>query len=150
MRPRDFIIVPATAIAVMALNVAISFFVVWVYSLVDPGHADSYYETLAMRVAPISSVIAGIPLMFLAGFLLAGRRSQRSALLVAGATALFYNLVDTGILLAADAGQDVWPWAALSYATKLLSALAGAWFGMIRSGHQETGASTLSGETPSS
>ena len=133
MRVRDFFLVPAAAIAVMALNVAISFAVVWVYSsFVDPGHEAAYYEAFAMRVAPISSVIAGIPLMFLAGFLLAKRRSRRSALLVAGAAALFYILVDTSILVAAGAGQVVWPWAALSHATKLLSALAGAALGADR------------------
>lgn len=126
MWPRDVVIIPVAAIAVMALNVAISFGAVWVYSLVDPGHPAAYYEAFAMRIAPVSSVIAGIPLMLLAGFLIAKGRSARSALIAAGAVALVYIAIDFAILLAAGSGRDVWPWAAASHATKLLSALAGA------------------------
>lgn len=126
MKPRDFFVIPAMAIGVMALNVAIAFALVWVYSLFEPGHPDAHYEAVAMRWAPISSVVAGIPLMFMAGFLIAKRRSERSALLAAGAVAGVYIAIDGAVLLAADAGQEIWGWAALSFATKFVSALAGA------------------------
>ena len=134
MNRRDFIVIPAAAVAVMVLNVAISFGVVWLYSsFLNPGHSAAYYEAYAMRVAPISSVIAGIPLMFAAGFLIARSRPGRRGLLVAAAAAFLYIIVDTAVLLSVDAGQGVWMWAALSHATKLLSALAGARLGMSRS-----------------
>jgi len=140
MKRRDFIVIPVVAIAVMVLNVAISFGVVWLYSTcVNPGQPASFYEAFAMRVAPISSVIAGIPLMFVAGFLIAKRRPGRRGLLVAAAAAFLYIIIDTAFLLSADAGQGVWMWAALSHATKLLAALAGAKLGMIRSEREVVG-----------
>lgn len=37
MRLREWLIVPAFALAVMVINVAISFAVVWVYSLFEPA-----------------------------------------------------------------------------------------------------------------
>jgi hypothetical protein len=133
MNARDFVVIPAAALAVMVLNVAIAFALVWIYSSVfDPGHPASYYEAFAMRAAPISSVVAGVPLMFAAGLLIARTRPARRGLAVAAAAALLYVIVDTGILLSADAGAGVWAWAALSHATKLLSALAGARLGANR------------------
>lgn len=139
MKQRDFIVIPVAAIAVMVLNVAISFGVVWLYSsFSNPGQPASHYEAFAMRVAPISSVIAGIPLMFVAGFLIAKRRPGRRGVLVAAAAAVLYIIVDTGVLLSANAGKGVWMWAAVSHATKLLSALAGAELGVIRSSREVT------------
>ncbi|HLL31747.1 MAG TPA: hypothetical protein VK403_12195 [Allosphingosinicella sp.] len=133
MRGRDFIVIPAAALAVMVLNVAIAFGIVWLYStFLDPGQPASHYEAFATRAAPVSSVIAGIPLMIAAGFLLAKGRPGRSGLAAAAAAALFYIIVDTAILLSVEAGRDVWMWAALSHATKLLSALAGARLAPIR------------------
>lgn len=127
MRLRDVVVIPAAAIGVMVLNVAVSVGVVWVYSaLVEPGRPFSHYQAFATAAAPVSSVVAGIPLMFLAGFLLARGRHARAALSAAGAMALLYILVDAAILLAAAAWNGVWGWEALSYASKLLSALAGA------------------------
>jgi hypothetical protein len=127
MRTRDFLVIPAVAIAAMILNVAISFAVVWVYStFVDPGRPVSDYEAFAMRAAPMSSVIAGIPIMLLAGFVLAGRRSRRAAFQAAGAAVLVYIAIDLTVLAAAKAPSALWAWAALSHSTKLVSALAGA------------------------
>lgn len=127
MRSRDLLVIPAVAIGAMILNVAVSFGVVWIYStFVDPGRAVADYQAFAMRAAPISSVIAGIPIMLLAGFLLAGRRLRRAAFQAAVAAALIYIAIDLAILVAANAPAAVWPWAALSHLTKLLSALAGA------------------------
>ena len=128
MRQRDLLVLPATAISVMVLNVAISVGVVWIYStLVAPGRPTSDYEAFAVVAAPISSVVAGIPLMFLAGRLLARGRTARAALAAPAAVALLYIVLDAAIVLAADAGTGAWTWEALSYSTKLLSALAGAW-----------------------
>lgn len=138
MKGRDFIVIPVAAIAVIVLNVAISFAVIWLYSsFFNPGQSASHYEGFAIRVAPISSVIAGIPLMFVAGFLIAKGRPRRRGLLVAAATVLLYVLADIGVLLSADAKGGIWMWAALSHVTKLLSALAGAELGMIRSTRAE-------------
>lgn len=127
MKKRDLLLIPAAALGVMIANVAISFGIVWVYStFISPGQPLSYYQTFAAAAAPIGSVVAGIPLMLLAGFLLARGREKRAALLAAGAAALLYILLDLAILLGAHASGSVWGWAALSHATKLLAALAGA------------------------
>jgi hypothetical protein len=127
MKRRDFLLIPATALAVMIANVAISFFMVWVYStFIDPGHPLAYYEAFAESAAPIGSVVAGIPLMLLAGYLLGRGRPRRAALLAAGAAALVYIVLDLAILIGAHAAGSVWLWAALSQVTKLAAALAGA------------------------
>jgi hypothetical protein len=127
MKKRDFLIIPATALAVMIANVAISFGIVWVYSaFISPGRPLSHYEGFAETAAPIGSVVAGLPLMLLAGYLLAKGRPRRAALLAAGAAALVYIALDLTVLIGAHARGSIWAWAALSQATKLAAALAGA------------------------
>jgi SNF family Na+-dependent transporter len=127
MKKRDLLLIPAAALGVMIANVAISFGIVWVYAtFLDPGQPFARYEAFAATAAPISSVVAGIPLMLAAGYVLAKGRSRRGALLAAGAAALLYILLDLAILLGMHAGGSVWGWEALSHATKLMSALAGA------------------------
>ena len=127
MKKSDLLIIPAAALGVMIANVAVSFGVVWFYSaFVNPDQPFAHYEAFAAEAAPVSSVVAGIPLMLAAGYLLAKGRPRRGALLAAGAAALVYILVDLAILLGARASGSIWSWAALSHATKALSALAGA------------------------
>ena len=127
MRPRDFLIVPAFTLAVMVLNVLISFIVVWAWSVfVEPGHPQAYYEAFALKAAPVSSVVFGAPLMFLAGLLVAGKRDRRGALIAASAVGLLYMAIDVAVLLAYATGPEAWFWGALSYTSKIAAALAGA------------------------
>jgi hypothetical protein len=127
MKKRDLLLIPAAALAVMIANVAISFGIVWGYStFISPGQPPSYYRGFAETAAPIGSVVAGIPLMLLAGYLLARGRQKSGALLAAAAAALVYIVLDLTILVGAHAGGAIWAWAALSHATKLAAALAGA------------------------
>lgn len=127
MKRRDLLLIPAAALGVMIANVALSVGVVWVYSIfVNPGQPFARYEAFAATAAPVSSVVAGIPLMLLAGWLLAAGRSRRDALVAAGGAALVYMAVDAAILAAAGVAVALWAWEVLSYSTKLLSALAGA------------------------
>lgn len=127
MKPRDFLVIPAAALGVMVANVAISFGTVWVYStVISPGQPLSHYEAFARTAAPICSVIAGIPLMLLAGWLLGRVRQRPGALRAAAAAALVYIALDVAILIGAHASGSVWGWAALSQVTKLFAALAGA------------------------
>jgi hypothetical protein len=127
LRRSDFLRVPLAAVAVMAANVAVSVAVVWAYSsFVAPGGAPADYAAFAERAAPVSSVVAGVPLMLLAGALLARRRSPRAGLAVAGSAALVYAAIDLAVLVAAGASGGIWLWAAASWLTKLLAALAGA------------------------
>jgi len=127
MKRRDFLLIPAAALGVMITNVAASFFMVWVYAtFIDPGHPYAYYQAFAEGAAPIGSVVAGIPLMLLAGFLLARGREKSGALLAAGSAAMVYIIVDLAIIIGANASGWIWLWVALSHVTKLLAALAGA------------------------
>src|ERR1043165_8181821 len=121
MKRRDLLLVPATALAVMVANVAIAFGVVWVYStFVAPGQSAAHnYEAFAQAAAPVSSVVAGIPLMLLAGYLLARGREKSAALLAAGAAALVYIVLDLAILIGAHATGSVWGWAILSPGAKV-------------------------------
>lgn len=130
MNKRDLLLIPAAALGVMIANVAVSFGIVWVYStFLNPGHPLSYYQGFAEAAAPIGSVVAGIPLMLFAGYLLGRGRQKRGALLAAAAAALVYIVLDLTILVGAHASGSIWAWAALSHATKLAAALAGAALG---------------------
>jgi hypothetical protein len=126
----DFAKALLVALALMAVNVAISFAVVAVYSIaIDPGHDEAYYEGMALRIVPWSSVVFGVVLFFLAGFVAARRKPQRSALGFAFASAVFYIGIDASLLFLAGSLQALGAIVPLSYGTKLLSALAGAYAG---------------------
>jgi len=116
-------------LAAMALNVLVAFLWVWTYAvLVAPGHDGAFYQAYGQRVAPISGIVAGVPLLFVAGWLVArGPRPGNAALL----PAVTYVVLD--LLLIAIGG--LWPplWSlALSYLTKFAAAWAGGRFAMRR------------------
>jgi hypothetical protein len=63
----------------MAVNVGISYLWVAFYSLlIEPGHDAGYYQAYARVAAPYTSIVAGIPLVYLAGRWVA-RWGQREA-----------------------------------------------------------------------
>ena len=112
------------AIGAMVLNVAVAFLWVWIYSmLIAPGHDEAHYQAYAMRAAPISSIIAGIPILFAAGWL-AGRREPARPMLAGLLVAVVYVAIDASIVFAV---ADSIPYAILatSFGTKLAAAAAG-------------------------
>ncbi len=116
----------AVAVPAMVVNVACAFLWVFIYSmLIAPGQDEAAYQAYAMRAAPWCSVIAGVPILFGAGWLLArwhggGWRTG----ICAGAA---YVAIDFAIVLAAGALPAMAGIIALSFATKLgASALGGA------------------------
>ena len=116
----------AVALAAMVLNVAAAFLWVAIYSLlIAPGQDQTAYEAYAMRAAPWSSVIAGIPILFAAGWLLARWHGGGWGTGIWAAAA--YILIDV-IVLAAAVGMTAFsPVVALSAVTKLgAAALGGA------------------------
>lgn len=120
-------------VAAMLLNVLVAFLWVWIYSVaIAPGHDGAFYQAYAQGVAPISAIIAGLPILFLAGWLAArGPRRMPAALL----PAVTYIILD--VLLIAIGG--LWPatWAAaVSYLTKLAAAWAGGAVAIRRRGTQ--------------
>jgi hypothetical protein len=114
----------AVAVAAMVLNVAFAFLWVLIYSaLIAPGQDEAAYKAYAMRVAPWSSVIAGIPILFAAGWLLA--RWHGGGWQVGICAAVAYVVIDFAILAAARALGEFPAIVAFSFATKLAAAALG-------------------------
>ena len=68
------------ALLVMVVNVAFSILYMVVYSYgIDTGHDAKYYEEHIQVAAPYCSIVAGIPLMFLAGWWVGGRQTSQRA-----------------------------------------------------------------------
>jgi hypothetical protein len=114
----------AVAVPAMILNIACAFLWVAIYShLIAPGQGEAAYQAYAMRAVPWSAVIAGVPILFGAGWLLARWHGGgwRTGLLAG----VFYLIVDLAILLAAGGVGGMLGIVALSYATKLGAASLG-------------------------
>ena len=114
----------AVAVAAMALNVAAAFLWVLIYSmLIAPGQDEAAYQAYALRAAPWSSVVAGIPILLFAGWLLA--RWHGGGWRTGICAGVAYVVLDSLILLAAGALFAFLGIEALSYATKLGAAACG-------------------------
>ena len=121
------------AILVMIANVVVSILYMVVYSYhIDPGHDEQYYNAHIQTAAPYSSIIAGIPLMFLAGYWIGrwweGKYAVESAIVVW----LVYVLIDLAALMAAGLTTTGAILVAVSVATKLAAIYAGAITGARR------------------
>jgi hypothetical protein len=107
------------ALGVMAANVAVSILYMVVYShVIDPGHEKAYYEAHVRTAAPYSSIVAGIPLMFLVGWWV----GLRPAMFVW----LVYAFIDVAVLAASGRSWRAGALLAVSLLTKLVSACLGA------------------------
>ncbi len=116
-------------IATMLAAAAAAALWVFIYSIaIAPGHDGAHYQDYGRSVAPIAAIVAGLPLLFGAGWLAArGGRPMLAALI----PALTYILLD----LALSAAGSVWPplaALALSWLTKLFAAGAGGWLALRR------------------
>jgi hypothetical protein len=118
------------AVLVLVANVAASVLYMVIYGhLIDPGHEQEYYDAHIQVAAPYCSIVAGVPLMFLAGWWVGGwwrgEFAVRSALVVW----LAYLVIDfTIILLAGGLTPKVSLLLAVSFATKLAAVYFGARF----------------------
>jgi hypothetical protein len=117
------------ALLVMIANIAVSVVYMVVYGyLIDPGHDQQYYDAHIQAAAPYSSIVAGIPLMFLAGRWV-GRWWQRQfALKSALVIWLVYAVIDVSIILAAGMTSRIAILVAVSLITKLAAVCLGALF----------------------
>src|SRR5688500_12123541 len=88
----------AIALLVMITNIAISILYMVVYSyVIDPGHDPQYYNDHIQVAAPYCSIVAGIPLMFLAGFWVAGGWQRTGSVKAALLVWLAYSVIDLAI-----------------------------------------------------
>lgn len=129
----DFAKALGVALLLMALNVAASFGVMWVYgTFIEPGHPQAYYEAAAQRIAPWSSLYIGALLFLAAGWVFAKRRQTRNGVAFAVTFAGFYIAIDFAILIAVASLAAFAPIVAASMVTKLLAAMGGAYLARRR------------------
>jgi hypothetical protein len=115
------------ALLVLVVNVAISILYMVVYSyLIDPGHDAQYYNDHIQVAAPYCSIVAGIPLMFLAGWWVGGWWGKEFAVKAALVVWLTYTLIDMSMLLGAGLTQRIAFLVAVSLLTKLAAVYSGA------------------------
>jgi hypothetical protein len=121
------------ALAVMVLNVAMAFAVVWAYSaFIEPGHDEAFYSAAAQAISPWSSIFAGAFLFFLAALWLAWRRQGRNGYLFAGVVVAIYAAIDVAVIAAAAALAGLGVMVAASMLSKLAAAELGAWLARPR------------------
>ena len=118
-------IIPA-AIAVMVTNVAIHILYMVVYSyLINPGENAAHYQAHARLSAPYSSIVVGMPLLYLVCRWIGMRFHASSSLTAALLVWLVYFLIDITVLaFAGELGRMALLFV-ISFATKLAAAYLG-------------------------
>ena len=115
------------AVLVLVVNVAVSFVYMVVYSyVIDPGHDEQYDREHIQRAAPYCSIVAGMPLMFLAGRWVAGWWERQFAVKAALVVWLAYALIDLAVSIPAGLTTTLAVLTAVSMLTKLAAAYVGA------------------------
>jgi MFS family permease len=124
------------ALLVMVLNIAMSVVYMVVYShLINPGHPEGYYHEHIKVAAPYCSIVAGIPLMFMAGLWVAGWWGGQLGVKAALVVWLGYAIIDLGVSLAAGLAAAMTPKLAVLYAISLLTKLAAGYLGALVAVH---------------
>ena len=96
------------AILVLAINVGVSILYIAIYSyLINPGHDEHYYQEYAKMVAPFSSIVAGMPLMFLTCRRVAKWWEADFAIKAALLVWLVYAVIDVLALVAGGMSSEV-------------------------------------------
>ncbi len=115
------------ALLVLVVNVAVSILYMVIYSyFINPGHEEQYYRDHIQVAAPYCSIVAGMPLMFLAGWWVGGWWEVEFAVKAALLVWLAYVVIDMGVLLAAGLTPRIAVLFAVSFLTKLAAAYLGA------------------------
>jgi hypothetical protein len=95
-------------------------------------YEEQYYQDHIKVAAPYCSIIAGIPLMFLAGWWVGGWWEGDFAVKAALTVWLAYTLIDFIVLLAAGLTTRV----AVLFAASFLTKLAAVYFGALVAGRR--------------
>ena len=116
------------ALLVLVVNVAISILYMVVYShAINAGHEEQYYRDHIQVAAPYCSIVAGIPLMFLAGWWVSGWWGGEFAVRAALTLWLAYAVIDIlSVLLSAAMTTRLAVLVAISLITKLAAVYFGA------------------------
>src|SRR5262245_7362101 len=115
------------AVLVLMANVAASILYMVVYGyVIDPGHDPEYYDAHIQVAAPYCSTVAGIPLMFFAGWWIAGWWQRKPGITAALIVWLAYAVIDLAVILAVGPLFTVAALFVISFVTKFAAAYAGA------------------------
>jgi len=118
-------IIPA-AVVVMILNVAVHVLYMVVYSyLIHPGDSVEHYQAHATFSAPYSSILFGMPLMFLGARWVARKFTFERAVLAAVLVWAVYFTIDATVLLSVGELRRLALIFSISFATKLVAAYLG-------------------------
>jgi len=123
-------LIRSIGLALLALALGVVFVVIWVtiYSeIINPGRGDGFYETYAMRVAPVIGIATGIPLLFTGGWLAARKPGSIAGWQAGAAVGVAYAVIDLPLIAALAGGAIPWGYVALSYSSKIAAAAAGGW-----------------------
>lgn len=126
MRAKDWIWIVGFALLLMAVNVGISVLYMVIYGhLINPGQPESHYQEHVRVAAPYSSIIAGVPLFYLAGRFLTRRWPSLLRVQTALGIALVYSLIDIMLLFVTGFQLYLLTFIAISLATKFIAAYFG-------------------------
>jgi len=118
------------ALLFLVVNVGVSILWVAFYAyVINPGHPDEFYQEYAMFVAPYSSILAGMPLMFIMCWWLSSHWGPDLAFKSVLGIWIIYVIIDLSVLVAAGMTSRLAILSAISLVTKLLAALLGAKIG---------------------
>lgn len=124
------------AVLVLVANVLASVLYMVVYGhVINPGHAEQFYQAHIQVAAPYCSIVAGIPLMFLAGWWVAGWKSVADGVKAALVVWLAYAAIDLAVLL----GAGMTPRIGMLFAVSIATKLAAAWLGARLRGARKPG-----------
>ncbi len=120
------------AVLVLVINVVVSLIVIETnVFLINPGRDDAYYQEYAETVAPYSSIIAGVPLMFLMCRRVGGWWEADFAIKAAILVWLVYAVIDVLVLLGAVMSVGVPTRMIVLTAISVTTKFAAAYFGGI-------------------
>lgn len=115
------------AIVTGILNIFCFFLFMVLYSYaIDPGHDQGYYSEAANRFGPTSSVICGMPLMYLAGRWIGKRVGPQLAITAGVLVWTVYVVLDLASVVAAGVLMSVLALVAISFTTKFVAVYLGA------------------------
>lgn len=124
-RTRWLLIVPA-ALIVLIGNVGIHILYMVVYSyLINPGQDMAHYQAHAQFSGPYSSIVVGIPLMFLVCRWIGKKFAAESSVTAALLIWLVYFLIDLTVILFAGPLGGLALLFVISFATKFAAAYFG-------------------------
>jgi hypothetical protein len=115
------------ALLVIVVNILASILYMVVYGhVIAPGHEPQHYQEHIQIAGPYCSIVAGIPILFLAGWWVAGWWNRSLGLRGAFGVWLAYMVIDICVLLIAGLSLRVGLLFVVSFATKLAAVVWGA------------------------